>query len=499
MPRSPHRCHGSPLTKPGRRAILSAGLGLAGAPAILRAAPARPNVLWVMTDEQRPDSVGCYGAPWARTPHLDALAGQGTIFNSAYVPAPVCVACRSALLTGKRASSIGVLHNQARLRDDTTFLAWRFADTGYQTASFGKKHYFVKGRQAFQFEMGKADDVHVNGTRYLKNHKPEDWNALVYQSRAAEGLRRSWILAGEFPAPEEESAERVNAQLAMDWLSARDASKPFFLRLSLNAPHTPVVMPRRFLNAVDADAIRLPLPHPAQLQGQPARERECLRSFQGTDHLSSHDIRRLRQAYYSRVAFVDAVIGDFLGWMRKRGLLENTVVAFISDHGSHLADQGMLQKQTFYEQVGTVPFFVAWPGHLPAGKRIAQPVNVGSLMATFLDLAGLPTVGSHYASLAPALRGDAPAPAAPVFSELAFGYQRYRDHDRQVMIREGRYKLVLFQDPQNPRKFRGQEDGALYDLESDPGETINRYYDPAARPIINRLSQSIIRWDRHFA
>lgn len=479
-----------------RRGLLRSGVALAGAPSILRADNARPNILWLMTDEQRPDSVGCYGAPWARTPNLDRLAAQGTMFASSYVPAPVCVACRSSLLTGKRASSVGVLHNQARLRDDTPFLTWRFAETGYQTATFGKTHYFVKGRQAFQTEMGKADDDHVNGARYLKNHNPADWNALLYQSRAKEGLRRSWVLAGEFPAPEQESAERVNAQLAMDWLAARDSRKPFFLRLSLNAPHTPVVMPRRFLNAVDGDAIQLPLPSPEQLRGQPLREREALRPFQGTDHMSPEAIRRLRQAYYSRVAFVDAVIGDLLDWMRGRGLLENTVIAFMSDHGTHLADQGMLQKQTFYEQVATVPFFVAWPGHLPQGKRVEQAVNVGSLMATFLELAGLPTVGSHFPSLAPVLRGEQPAPAVPVFSELAYGYQGYRDADRQVMVRDGSFKLVLFQDPADPRKFEGSEDGALYDLASDPGETVNRYREPAFRATVNRLRKVITDWDR---
>jgi arylsulfatase A-like enzyme len=499
MPSHPTTRRVTAANKPGRRDFLTAGLGLAAAPAILRAASARPNVLWIMTDEQRPDSVGCYGARWARTPHLDELAAEGSMFASTYVPAPVCVACRSALLTGKRASSIGVLHNQARLRDDAPFLPWRFADSGYQTASFGKKHYFVKGRQAFQTEEGNADDKHVHGTRYLQNHKPEDWNALSYQSRAAEGLRRSWILAGEFPAREEESAERVNAQLAMDWLSARDSSKPFFLRLSLNAPHTPVVMPRRFLNAVDSDAIQLPLPTEAQLRGQPVREREALHPFQGTSHLSMDAIRRLRQAYYARVAFLDDVVGGFLHWMRTRGLLENTIVAFMSDHGTHLADQGMLQKQTFYEQVGTVPFFVCWPGNLPAGQRIAQPVNVGSLMATFLDLAGLPTVGSHYPSLGPVLRGESPAAAEPVFSELAYGYQGYRDDHRQVMIRDGRHKLVLFHDPKDPQRFDGNEDGALYDLEADPQETRNLYGLSASKTHIRRMRQLIRVWDQRSA
>ncbi|MCP5111468.1 MAG: sulfatase-like hydrolase/transferase, partial [bacterium] len=130
-----------------------------GAVAAQTARTRRPNILWLMTDEQRPDSMGCYGSSWAKTPCLDELAAEGTLYEEAYTPSPVCVPARSCLLTGIRGSTLGVLHNQAPpLREGAQFLTWKFADAGYRTASFGKKHYFIEGRQAFETEAGRATD-----------------------------------------------------------------------------------------------------------------------------------------------------------------------------------------------------------------------------------------------------------------------------------------------------------------------------------------------------
>lgn len=459
-----------------------------GAPAILGMGRRRPNVLWLMTDEQRPDSLGCYRSPWAHSPHLDALAAEGAVFESAYTPSPVCVPCRSALLTGNTASTNGVLHNQARLRTGAKMATWRFEDAGYQTASFGKKHYFLPGaRQAFQAEAGRAADEYVDATRYGEGFAPEQFDAVQYTPAASQKEKRTWILAGRFPVEEDRSAEARNVGLAIDWLGKRDPAKPFFLRLSLNAPHTPVVAPPQYLPLIDADRIAIAGPAEDELAGQPARERIHLRGFEGSHPLSAGQLRKARHYYYARVAFLDAMIGRLIGWMKPRGVLENTIVVFLSDHGTHLGDHGLLQKQTFYEQVVTVPYFLSCPGLVRRGARIGTAVNTLSLLPTLLELCGLPHGGLQGPSLASAvLRGAEPA-AAPVFSEIAYGYQGYRDADRQVMVRDGRYKLSLFPDGGDP-------DGALYDLEDDPGETRNLYAGPQHRAVVEKLTRTITAW-----
>jgi arylsulfatase len=459
---------------------------LASAPALLRAATRRPNILWLMTDEQRPDSLGCYRSPWAHSPVIDSLAAEGALFESAYVPSPVCVPCRSALLTGQAASVTGVLHNRQRLRPDAVFLTWRFEEAGYQTATFGKKHYFGgSGRPAFQVEQGSATEDVVHPEYFHAPYEEAGHDVVKYPKRTDTKEVRNWILAGRFPAAEDQSAEVRNLKLAQTWLDGRDKDKPFLLRLSLNAPHTPVVVPSSYLPLIDPGRIRIPEPTAAQLAGQPHRDRIVMRGFQGSHVLTPAQLNKARHYYYARCAFADAVFGRLLDYMRARGLLDNTVIVMTSDHGAHLGDQGMVQKQTFYEQVATVPYLFWSKEHVRPGSRFRVPVNINSLLPTVLDLAGLPAGGGQERSLAPSLRRGAEPPRAPVISEIAFGYQGWRDQERQAMIRDGDYKMTLFPDAADP-------DGALYDLRRDPGETTNLFNNAGQQRTVRRLRERLV-------
>lgn len=466
-----------------RRNLLAASL-----PRLLGGRNRKPNILWLMTDEQRPDSLGCYGSPWACSPHLDELAAEGVLFESAYTPSPVCVAARSSLLTGRYGSSIGVLHNEARLASGARLLTWAFREAGYQTASFGKKHYFLPGpKQAFEQEGGSATDGVVGPESYGPRYQAAARDALQYPDLPARKLRRRWILAGSFPAARQDSAEARNVALALQWLDRRDTARPFLLRLSLNAPHTPVVVPGEFLSRIDPDRIDLPLPAEEELAGKPARQRIHLRDFQGAFCFTAAELRRLRHYYYARAAFADGEIGRLLTAMRSRGLLDDTIVVFTSDHGTHLGDHGLVQKQTFYEQVVTVPYLFWWRGLGRRGLLLRTPVNTISLLPTLAGLAGVDLPMSHEADdLSAVVASGAEPPARPVFSELQFGYQGYRDGDRQVMIREGRWKLSRF--------GGGDPDGELYDLQADPQEKTNLFARRA--DIARRLWNTIKTWDR---
>jgi len=464
------------------------GALLSACPAILRSARGdRPNVLWLMTDEQRPDSLGCYGSPWAVSPNLDALAAEGILFESAYTPSPVCVPARSSLLTGNFPSTTGVFHNQQRLRAGTRMITWAFEAAGYQTGSFGKKHYFLPGeRQAFQVEGGSAADKVVGAETFPERYDPAHHDVIQYPALPARKLRRRWILAGIFPESREQTAEARNVNLAIQWLERRDPRRPFLLRLSLNAPHTPYVAPAEFVARIDAHKIALPLPRPEDLADKPARERIHLQDFEGALCFDAEQIRRIRRYYYARAAFADAEIGRLLEWMRRHDLLTNTIVAFVSDHGTHLGEQGLLQKQTFYEQVVTVPLILWWRGFDRRGIRHREPVSAIGLLPTLCRLAGAsldwPCEGQAF--LLPPV-GEARADR-PVFSEIKFGYQGYRDEDRQVMVRQGRWKLSRFMD--------GDPDGALYDLQTDPGESKN--LDSSRPEVVAELVRSIKQWDQ---
>lgn len=441
-----------------------------------------------MSDEQRPDSLGCYGSPWARTPVIDELARGGALFQEAYTPSPVCVPARSCLLTGRYGSGLGVLHNEQRLARDTAFLTWAFAAAGYRTASFGKKHYFVEGRQAFDVERGRATDSVVDATRYAAAYDMRDYDVVRYPGP------QPWILGGRFPEAAERTAEAVNAGLALEWLASLGPADRFFLRVSFNAPHTPVVVPGPFAGAMDPASIRLPFCSPDEFRAMPPYLREALGSYQGSARLSREQLMQARRYYYERVAFLDAQVGRLLDGLRRRGRLENTIVAFVSDHGTHLGDHGLLQKQTFYEQVATVPYLFRYPGGIRPGSRFRTPVSTLTLLATLIELAGLPAPESVEApSLAANLRGGVEPAAAPVFSEIKLGYRGYRDDDRLVMIRSGRHKMFLFQDPSGPERFRGREEGSLFDLATDPAEERDLFRN--RRALAAGMQEQIRAWD----
>lgn len=496
MPKTDNDVH---VSTPRRRFLQQLGTA-AGFPAILTAGSERPNIVWIMSDEQRPDSLGCYGSAWAATPNLDRLADDGVLFENAYTPSPVCVPARCSLLTGNFGSTLGVLHNQQHLAADARFLTWDAEQAGYRTASFGKKHYtFPRARQAFQTEGGRAIDDVVDAEGYPDPYRTEDYDVVQYPGvpRDLPGPRRTWILAGTFPAPKEKTAEAENVDLAMEWLSCLSRSASFFLRLSMNAPHTPVVVPSSFLDRVDPDAIDLPLPGEETFAGKPPYESRLLRDFQGAHVLTRDQIRKARHYYYARVAFLDFEIGRFVDWMDRRSLLDNTIVAFLSDHGTHLGDHGLFQKQTFYEQVVTVPYFFWWRKLPRRGLRIKRPVNVHTLLPTLLDLAGVERHRNVDApSLAGVIRSHREPLHAPVFSELKFGYQGYRDDDRLVMARDGPYKLSLFQHSRQPDKYVGREEGSLYDMVEDPREERNLYSIDAHQDTVSRLREGITNWDR---
>ncbi len=449
----------------------------------------KPNILWILTDEQRADSLGCYGAPWARTPFLERLAGQGLRFNAAYTPSPVCVSARASMLTGQTCRRLGVLNNHHALpRERARFLTHVLADAGYATASFGKHHYNCPGVWAFQTQGGTVLDDRVG---YFQYRVPVDEQAddVVYYPTEF----RHWILAGRFPGGIDDTAEAQNAAAALEWLRSRDPGRPFLLRLSLNAPHTPVVAPAPYDTLIDPDDIDLPVDSRDSM-ASPAPVQEHLCEAAGSWRLTAGQIRRSRQAYYGRVAFLDEVLRRFCDAAGALGALDDTIIVFTSDHGCHLADHGFVQKQSFYEASVRVPFIIAGPG---VGRGVIEtPVSIGSILPSCLELAGAACPPeTDFPSLAQALHGPVEPPALPVFSEIDFGIWHYRDGDRYAMVRDGDWKLALFREELDRSRFTADDGIMLHNLREDPGERTNLAGRPAFRDTVRRLLALIDRHD----
>jgi len=441
----------------------------------------RPNILWLLTDEQRCDSLGCYGSSWARTPFLDGLARRGVRFDAAYTASPVCVSARACMLTGQAATRIGVLNNHHALPPGRArFLTHYFVDAGYSVASFGKHHYNCRTVKAFPLEGGAVLDNRVGYESFSVPVIEEAAGVVYYPTEF-----RHWILAGRFPGGVEDTVESRNAVLAVDWLRNRDRSKPFFLRLSVNAPHTPVVAPVPYDTMIDPDEVDLPIDSRDTMH-LPAPVRENLCEIAGSWRLTTDQIRRMRQVYYGRAAFLDEVFRRFSTQVEAFGALENTIVVFTSDHGCHLGDHGFVQKQSFYDASARVPLVVAGSGI--ASCDIRTPVNIGSILPTCLALAGLDVpVPTDFPNLAGTIRGGREPPAQPVFSEIDFGIWGYRDGDRYVMVRDGDWKLAVFRDTTDKARFPADDGLMLHNLSNDPGERTNLAHHPDHAETVDRL------------
>ena len=449
-----------------------------------------PNILWLMTDEQRTDSMGCYGSPWARTPHMDRMAKEGVIFLEAATPAPVCVPARVSLLTGQYASTTGIYHNRQTLDQDPGFLTHVFAEHGYQTATFGKQHYRC-AKKAFALEFDHVLSDAVGYYAYHKGRNPEAYGVIAYPH-----TRVPWIFCGTFPEAPEHMPEAVVVNETIRWLERQRMDQLFFVRVSFNGPHTPVVTPPPFDRCIDPAKIYLPEAFVPMDQGKPAWESVFLREIQGAHRLTTEQLQRCQQCYYGQVSFLDAQFGRLLDWMKPQGLLENTIIVYVSDHGTHLGDQGMMQKQTFYASVVNVPFFFWYPRKIQGGRRIETPVETLSLMPTLLELAGLPIPEPvEGVPLTETLTGGKKPPACPVFSELDLGTWGYRTGERLIMIRENEWKLSLYRDPLDKGRFTETSDGALYHLRDDPGERKNLFYSADHQDIVAELVARIDAWD----
>jgi arylsulfatase A-like enzyme len=433
-----------------------------------------------MTDEQRCDSLGCYGSPWARTPNLDRLAREGVVFDNAVTPAPVCVPARASILSGQYPHRTGVWYNAGKDAPADGYLTSVFHQAGYRSASFGKQHY-TGPRDVFQTEKDLVLHPAVHYFHYAPEYDPKDYGVVQYPPEPY-----PWIFGGRFPHPGSEKTEAQAVAHAISWLDHHDTADPFLLRVSFNGPHTPVAPPEPFHDCIDPTAIRIPPETEAAPDDDAQWAGESLRALTDSSRMTREEIDAMRRYYYGEVSFLDSQFGRLLDYMRDHGHLENTIVVFMSDHGTHLGDFGMVQKQTFYEPSVNVPYFWWYPQAIASDTTLNTPVELRNTLPTLLDMVGL-EIPEHCKadSYVSALRQGSEPPAKPVFSEFTLGSFRIREKDRLVMVRDGDWKLSLCMDPE-------PGDGMLFNMADDPHERRNLYTDPAHTDERARLTQLIL-------
>jgi arylsulfatase A-like enzyme len=453
--------------------------------------PEQRNILVLMTDQHRIDTLGCYGNAVCETPALDGLATQGTQFDNAFTPTAFCTPARASLVTGVLPFRHKLLANFERnvgyIEElDDTYRSFGFAlrDAGYRTAHVGKWHVGRQhGPDAFGF-----DGIHYPGWGNPVQHP--DYVAWLSERglppyRLTREIRGAFpngqpgnLLAGVLDQPEEATfeyylAERAIERLREDAAAFRENGQPFYLACHWFGPHLPYCIPHAFFERYDPDRIELP-PSIAETFEDKPRVQEHYAKHWGFDTLSLDDWRVLTAAYWGYVAMIDGQLDRILREVQSLGLWDSTAILFSADHGEFTGAHRLHDKgPAMYDDIYRIPLVARVPG-MPAGRVERRFASLIDLTPTVLELAGV-TSPDHMdgASLLPLIQGDGVAWRDEIFAEFHGHHFPYP----QRMIRTDRYKLVI-----NPADVN-----ELYDLETDPHELRNRIDHPELRDVQREL------------
>jgi arylsulfatase A-like enzyme len=462
-----------------------------------------------MTDQQRYDSLGCYGFEAAHTPNLDRLAAEGAQFDRCYVTNPICTPSRSSMFTGKHLHGHGVYTVYGNLPDDEVLFTEHLQNVGYETALFGKLH--VRSRVIENSERHPHDgfdiyewaleacldlDSPLNGyAKWLEEHDPVFLAELKREGRKL------------LHHPREVHFTHWAAERTIDYLKRQDGSRPFFAMMSIFDPHNPYeAWPREMAELIDADRIPDPLITEGEMERLPRGIRQEHEScYLGAfSRYSLDQLRAIRYGYHASIAFADQEFGRVLDTLKEQGLERNTLVIFASDHGDMLGDHSLLVKGAyFFDPNIRVPLIMRWPEGFAPGARISSLVQIQDLAATILAATGLDPADIR-----------AKAPEAENLLPLATREQeRVRDWAaciyRNTGIREGgvyfdpaihatmfmdeKYKLGVYHDVNESPG--GATEGVLYDMERDPNELNNLWSDPAYRDVRLELTGRMLDWE----
>jgi len=439
----------------------------------------RRNVLFITTDQQRRDSLPCYGSDFVRAPALDGLARRGIVFDNCVSSAPVCQPARAAFMAGQYPSVLGVTDNFQWIGPGTPTIAKRFRDAGAQTAAIGKMHFHPWDEsEGFEYRVIAEDKRHFfrpdHYTRFLESRGLKREHPATVQGYEAD------LGAIVSPLPEECHIDSFIGEEALKWIDSIEPEKPFFGWISFNSPHDPYDPPASLSSLYRSAPIPEAIGSAEELAVKPAYQRSVIPFFRDnllylTDYsqMTRSSIRRMREYYYATLTLVDRQIGRILSLLDARGLSESTLIVFSSDHGDTLGDHGLPFKSTFYEGALKVPLIVAGPG-IPGGRRSASFTDWIDLHRTFLSYAGL-IPGDHVqgCDLAPVLADPGLVLREEAFSELP----------GCAMVTDGFHKLVVCDDG----------DGELYDLAEPEPEVANHFRDPAWSEIRRSLSEKLLR------
>lgn len=429
------------------------------------------NVLLLLSDEQDAHALGCAGHRFVHTPHLDALAAGGTRFTNAFTPSPICVPARASLATGRWVHQDGYWDNA--MGYDGRVRGWGHAllDAGHRVESIGKLHY-ADARAPTGFS-------HQHAPMHLAGGIGQVWGSV---RDPLPDTPRTSCLFTELGTGDSRynQYDMASAHAAAKWLHARAQApdaRPWVLFVGFVAPHFPLVVPQRFLGAIDIDAIPLPSLHPERgYHRHPWVQRQA--DFSDADAELGTDVRRrlALASYYALVSFLDEQVGVVLRALADSGQETSTRVIFTSDHGDNQGARGMWNKSTLYREATNIPLILRGPD-VPQGRACTTNCGLVDVAPTVLSATGRHPTGDLPGRSLMDLASEPDDPQRIGFSE----YHAVGSPSGAYMLRQGQWAY---------HHYVGYP-AELFDTINDPHQHHDLAGDPSNADVLRRFESRL--------
>jgi arylsulfatase A-like enzyme len=451
----------------------------------------RPNIIFLMDDQHRWDVLGVEN-PEVFTPTLDQLAKTGVRFTQAVCQAPMCIASRNSMMFGLYANQTGVLRNGRGIPDDKLPikpLAQVFADAGYETAGFGKTHWGVKSNTR-GFQTRYAAEIPEEGAIMMKDLDPEAKQRYLDETIGyGPGEEDPSGYIGETSKlPEREHRDGWVTEKCLDYIRGREDERPLFLYLSFLKPHAGHNVPAGYEDLYNLEETKYAIQPPWEKDNSPHAEgvnrRELYEGF--WKNASEQQWKEMTMRYYANCTWIDDMFGRAMEALEEKGLLENSIVIYVSDHGEMLGERYYrFNKYCLYDASVRVPIIISGSA-LPEewrGQEDARPAELVDVYPTLLKVAGI----------------EVPEKAVGInllnkdeTREASFCALHEREDEAAFMLRTSKHKLILcFNRKAEPSEYTKADiiGGEYYDLEKDPKEWNNLYKNPEIKNIKNEMTE----------
>ncbi|MCF8378459.1 MAG: sulfatase-like hydrolase/transferase [Bacteroidales bacterium] len=453
-----------------------------------------PNLLIIITDQQRYDALSYAGNTVLHTPNMDRIAEEGVWFKNAYTQCAVCVPARASMLTGHNLENHLVINNDRAFETDVPGLMAMptfdevLAENNYSCEYYGKWHCPIDAARIYQNEVTTTKATELG--RSMKSAYLDFLNPLFKKEALEEGefydtytvrpylatpIDERYIIASEggdtsvkpgqsevhgiTRIPEEYHISAHESGLVLEALE-RLKDSTFSISCSFHHPHPPFVALEKYMNMFPPAKMIVPASIDDDMMNSPYKG---VKEATEARYSDPEKVKYWISEYYALVKEIDDRIGAILNKLDDLGLTDNTLVIFMSDHGEMLGSHGMKSKNVFYEEASHIPLMMRFPGKIEAGTIVENPVSLTNIFATIFDYFEMPPLDSDGFSLRGLIEGRDEVNGKYAVTEWLSSLSSKPSH---MVIKEG-WKLML------PDSSATELMKALYNLNEDPLELNN--------------------------